>query len=269
MPIAGRRVVIALAAMGTAAAVLTGCDSAPAGPVGANPRQVTVVGSGEVKGVPDTLTADVSVEAGAADVTTAMNQANDRQNSVLNALNASGIDAKDIGTTQVSLQPQYTDNSVITGYRASNSIQIKIRKLDTASQVLANVVSAGGDATRINSVSYSVEDDSKLVTDARARAFNDAKQRAAAVCRTVRAVAGQGHLDLGGARWLHTAAPADADAARRDGQFRSAVARAADGGLLGDGGLGARLIRRCLGLGKALEVLRRVLPGLDKHHPVA
>jgi uncharacterized protein len=178
MTIAGRRVVVALAAMGTAAAVLTGCDSAPAGPVGANPRQVTVVGAGEVQGVPDTLTADVSVEAAATDVTTAMNQANDRQTSVLNALNASGIDVKDISTTQVSLQPQYSDNSVITGYRASNSIEIKIRKLDTASQVLANVISAGGDATRINSVSYSIEDDSKLVTDARARAFNDAKQRA-------------------------------------------------------------------------------------------
>jgi uncharacterized protein YggE len=178
MPIAGRRVVVALALLGTAAAVLTGCDSKPAVPVGANPRQVTVVGAGQVQGVPDTLTADVSVEAAAADVTTAMNQANDRQNSVLNALNASGIDGKDISTTQVSLQPQYGDNSVITGYRASNAIQIKIRKLDTASQVLANVVSAGGDATRINSVSYSIEDDSKLVTDARARAFNDAKQRA-------------------------------------------------------------------------------------------
>lgn len=179
MPIAGRRVVVALAALGTTAAVLTGCDSAPASPVGATPRQVTVVGDGEVKGVPDTLTADVSVEAAATDVTTAMNQANDRQNSVLNALNASGIDPKDIATTQVSLQPQYSDTtSVITGYRASNSLQIKIRKLDTASQVLANVISAGGDATRINSVSYSIEDDSKLVTDARARAFNDAKQRA-------------------------------------------------------------------------------------------
>ncbi|WP_099251331.1 SIMPL domain-containing protein [Mycobacterium sp. shizuoka-1] len=178
MPIPGRRVVVALASMGAAAAVLTGCDSAPAGPVGANPRQVTVIGDGEVQGVPDTLTADVAVEAAAADVTAAMNQANDRQNSVLNALNASGIDAKDISTTGVSLQPQYGDNSLITGYRASNSIQIKIRKLDTASQVLANVVSAGGDATRINSVSYSIEDDSKLVTDARARAFNDAKQRA-------------------------------------------------------------------------------------------
>jgi uncharacterized protein len=107
-----------------------------------------------------------------------MNQTNDRQKAVLGALNASGIDPKDISTTQVSLQPQYSDNSVIAGYRASNSVQVKIRKLDSASQVLASIVSAGGDATRLNSVSFSIEDDSKLVSDARARAFNDAKDRA-------------------------------------------------------------------------------------------
>jgi uncharacterized protein YggE len=160
-----------------AIAVLSGCDSA-GGPVGANPRQVTVVGSGEVKGVPDTLTADVSIESVAPDVTTAMNQTNDRQKAVLAALSSGGIDAKDISTTQVSLQPQYGENSTITGYRASNSIQVKIRKLDSASQVLAKIVSAGGDATRLDSVSYSIEDDSKLVSDARARAFNDAKDRA-------------------------------------------------------------------------------------------
>lgn len=137
-----------------------------------------MVGSGEVKGVPDTLTADVSVEAAAPDVTTAMNQTNDRQKAVLNALTGAGIDAKDISTTQVSLQPQYGEGSTITGYRASNSIQVRIRNLGTASQVLAGVVGAGGDATRINSVSYSIDDDSKLVSDARARAFNDAKARA-------------------------------------------------------------------------------------------
>ena len=67
---------------------------------------------------------------------------------------------------------------MIAGYRASNSIQVKIRKLDKASQALAAIVGAGGDATRINSVSYSIEDDSKLVRDARARAFDDAKDRA-------------------------------------------------------------------------------------------
>lgn len=172
-----RRLVVALAAVGVTVATVAGCDS-NSGPVGQNPRQVTVVGSGEVQGVPDTLTVDVAIEFLAPDVTTAMNQTNDRQQAVINALTSGGIDSKDISTTQVSLQPQYTDNSVISGYRASNSIQVTIRKLDKASPALAAIVGAGGDATRINSVSYSIEDDSKLVRDARARAFNDAKDRA-------------------------------------------------------------------------------------------
>ena len=37
----------------------------------------------------------------------------------------------------------------------------------------------GGDAARINSIAYSIEDDSQLVRDARERAFEDAKDRAA------------------------------------------------------------------------------------------
>ena len=95
-----------------------------------------------------------------------MNQTNDRQQAVINAPHRWRDRCQDISTTQVSLQPQYADNSVIAGYRASNSIQVKIRKLDKASQALAAIVGAGGDATRINSVSYSIEDDSKLVRDA-------------------------------------------------------------------------------------------------------
>ncbi|HWF67957.1 MAG TPA: hypothetical protein VG187_00040, partial [Mycobacterium sp.] len=64
-------------ALGLAVGVLSGCDS-HAGRVGDNPRQVTVVGSGQVQGVPDTLTADVGIEFTAPDVTAAMNQTNDR-----------------------------------------------------------------------------------------------------------------------------------------------------------------------------------------------
>lgn len=172
-----RKRFIACAATGlAAAAVLSGCDSAP--PVHANARQVTVVGSGQVQGVPDTLTADVAIDVVAPEVTAAMSQTNERQQAVISALTSGGIDAADISTTGVSLQPQYGDNSSITGYRASNAIEVKIRKLDAASGALTAIVNAGGNTTRINSVSYSIEDDSKLLGDARARAFNDARSRA-------------------------------------------------------------------------------------------
>jgi uncharacterized protein YggE len=144
---------------------------------------VTVFGSGKVQGVPDTLTADVAIEFTAPDVTSAMNQTNDRQQAVINALVSAGLDRKDIRTNQVSLEPQYNNPgpsgiAIITGYRASNGIEVKIHPTDAASKLLALIVDTGGDATRISSVSYSIADDSQLVKDARARAFQDAKNRA-------------------------------------------------------------------------------------------
>ena len=170
------RSVLACAAAALAVTALSGCDAAPAADTGT--RQVTVVGSGEVQGTPDTLTADIGVEVVAPDVNAAMNQAGERQTAVIDALSARGIDAEDISTAAVSVQPQYGENSLIAGYRAGNSIKVVLRELDAAATTLATAVAAGGNAARINSVSFSIQDDSALLTDARARAFDDARNRA-------------------------------------------------------------------------------------------
>ncbi len=169
--------VAALTAVGLAA-----CDARPGAAPESDPgsRQVTVVGSGEVQGTPDTLTADITMEAVAPDVNGAMNQSGERQQAVIDALAGAGVDSSDITTTDVSVQPQLggPDNVAIVGYRARNTIEVKLRDLDSASQTLALIVTTGGDATRINSVNYSIEDDSQMVRDARARAFDDARDRA-------------------------------------------------------------------------------------------
>lgn len=175
-PLQSRRLTACATAI-LAAVVLSGCDSAP--PVQTNPRQVTVVGHGEVQGVPDTVTADVGIEVVAPDVTAAMNQANESQRKVIDALNRRGLESKDIRTASVNVSPQYGENSVIDGYRASNTIAVTIRDLDAAPGALSTVVEVGGNAARINSVTFSIEDDSQFIRDARAKAFEDAKSRAA------------------------------------------------------------------------------------------
>ena len=88
-------------------AALAACDSKSARRrrPGGTPRQVTVVGTGKVDGTPDTLTANAAISFVASDVTTAMNQTNDRQQAVIDALVNAGVDRKDISTTNVSLQP--------------------------------------------------------------------------------------------------------------------------------------------------------------------
>jgi uncharacterized protein YggE len=171
---------LVLAAAGLTVAGLAACD-AKSGPVPAaegSVRQVTVVGEGKVQGTPDTVTVNAAVESIAPDASSALNQTNQRMSAVTDAVASQGIDRKDISTTGITLQPQYGDNSVITAYQASNSIEVKIRKLDAASPTILAIQDAGGNATRINSVNLSIEDDSQLVKDARAGAFNDAKNRA-------------------------------------------------------------------------------------------
>ena len=200
MPIPDRaRLLIRIAlALGLTVGVSAGCDS-HAGRVGDNPREVTVVGSGQVQGVPDTLTADVGIEFTAPDVTTAMNQTNDRQQAVINALTGAGVDRKDISTTEVSLQPEHdSSGDTITGYRAGNSIRVKIHPADSASHVLAVIVGTGGDATRINSVSYSIADDSTAGKGRACARFSGRQEPGRAVRAAVRPQAGQGHLDFGG-----------------------------------------------------------------------
>ena len=172
---------LVLAAAGLTVA-LSGCDatSSPIASATDNVRQVTVVGHGEVEGTPDTLTIDAGMEVTAPDAAGALNQTSQKQKAVIDALANSGIDRKDINTSQVSVQPQYAggDGTTISGYRATNTIDIKVRRLDSAPQVFGLIASNGGDATRINNVTLAIEDDSQLVREARSRAFNDAKSRA-------------------------------------------------------------------------------------------
>ncbi len=185
MPTAGNpRILLRLCLVllaGLFVTTVSACDSSSSPPpAGNNPREVTVVGEGHVEGTPDTLNANVGISFTAPDVTGAMNQTNERQQAVIDALVDAGVDSKDIATTNVSLQPQFGPDgtATIVGYQASNTIDVTIRDVGLASRVLALIVSTGGDATRINSVEFSISDDSQLVKDARARAFNDAKARA-------------------------------------------------------------------------------------------
>jgi uncharacterized protein YggE len=174
---------LVLASAAFAVVTVAGCDSKSAPtlvPGTAAPRQVTVIGEGKVDGTPDTLRISLSIAATAPDAIGASNQTSSRANAVTDALVGQGIDRKDIRTTTVTLQPQYggSDNTTVVGYQSSISIDAMVRKIETGPQVLGVVTTTGGDTTRINSVAYSIEDDSQLVKDARSRAFADAKNRA-------------------------------------------------------------------------------------------
>lgn len=171
-----------LAVIAMVGLVATGCGSSESSD-DADTRVVTVTGSGEVRGAPDTLRADIGVQASGPDVSSAIDRTNASATKVIDALKAQGVDAKDIQTQEMSISPQHTNpmpgqTSTIGGYEATNTVRVIVRDLPKASQVLDAAIKAGGNDTRLGGISFAIEDDSKLVEDARARAFADAKARA-------------------------------------------------------------------------------------------
>jgi hypothetical protein len=107
---------------------------------------------------------------------------------VLAALEVAGIDAKDIQTTNYSvhlerppeLMPRAeTSEPAPMQYRVSNMVNVIIRDLDSAADVLDAVIGAG--ANNIWGMNFSVEDPSAAQAEARAAAIADAKARAEAL----------------------------------------------------------------------------------------
>src|SRR3954447_25052349 len=71
-------------------------------------RTVTVQGFGHVSVVPDQLGFDLSVEVTRDDLNTALDDGNAAMQQVVDTLKAAGVPDKDVQTTDLSMDPQYT-----------------------------------------------------------------------------------------------------------------------------------------------------------------
>lgn len=143
-------------------------------------RGVTVEAVGTVEGTPDVLTALVGVEVEAADVDTAYTEGNQAAAAVRDALLDAGVDSDDVQTAHLSLgarQPRGPDDTA-DGYAARTRLRVQLRDLDAAGAVLDDAVSAAGDHATLQSLGFSLDDDSELVVAAREAAFAEAQAKA-------------------------------------------------------------------------------------------
>ena len=144
------------------------------------PPAISVSGEAQISVPPDIAFVDAG---GATDAKTAReaSEANNiAMSKVLNALRGTNIDAKDIQTSRLSLQPQYAPNrsgpSAIVGYRASNRVTVRIHDVSKVAGVIDTLVAAG--ANDIGNVSFEVLQASKLLDDVREKAVADAQRKA-------------------------------------------------------------------------------------------
>jgi uncharacterized protein YggE len=165
----------------------SGCSAGPTtiGTVDINSQQtgIWVNGEGKVTVTPDIATLSLGIEAQAATVAEAQAQAAVAMAAVRTALTENGVADKDIQTQyfniyQVTRWDDNKNEEIVIGYRVTNMVTAKIRDVEQAGPVIDAVAAAGGDYTRINNISFSVDDPTPYYADARQKAMADAKAKA-------------------------------------------------------------------------------------------
>ena len=144
---------------------------------------IWVSGQGKVTAVPDIATLRLGVEAQEASVAEAQAQAIEAMDKVMTALTDNGVAEKDIQTQyysirQVTKWDRVKEEETVIGYRVTNTVAAKIRDIDKAGAIIDAVAEAGGDLTRIDSISFSIDDPSDYYEEAREEAMADAKAKA-------------------------------------------------------------------------------------------
>jgi uncharacterized protein YggE len=169
--------------------VLAACGSAtttplaqPAGTEGETMiNTISVSGTGEVTGTPDTLIVDLGVAVLRSGVDQATTDAAALATAVIDAVKAMGVEERDIQTTNYAIWPEYdygNNTQTLRGYRVTNTISIKIRDLDKAGATIDAATAAGGDDAVVNGIRFDMEENGALITAAREAAWNDAKGKA-------------------------------------------------------------------------------------------
>ena len=143
---------------------------------------IAVSGQGSVSVRPDIALLNLGVEVNAPTVAEARGQAADAMQAVQDAITGLGVSVEDIQTQYFNIYPQYSyperEAPQITGFVVSNQAQVKVRSLDSVSDVLDAAIEAGGDNVRVNGVTFTVEDPDEFLADARAEAVQNARAHA-------------------------------------------------------------------------------------------
>ena len=143
-------------------------------------RTLNVNGLGQVNLTPDIAYIYIGVHTEGATATEAVDANKTQTSSLISAIKQSGVDEKDIRTTNFSIWPsqQYAPDGTVSGtvYMVDNTVNITVRDLNGLGDLLDSAISAG--ANTINSIQFDVADKSEALKEARTKAVADAKMQA-------------------------------------------------------------------------------------------
>ncbi|WP_265517133.1 SIMPL domain-containing protein [Nitratireductor luteus] len=168
---------IALAASMVAVPQAFGQDQA------SQPR-IVVTGEGEARLSPDMALVTLAVTREAETARAAMDNNNSAIAAVIAALKEEGIEARDLQTSGLSIQPQYVypnerndeEKPRIVGYQVTNQLTVRIRDMDKVGAILDRSVSLG--VNQGGHITFTNDDPTEALSEARKLAVEDAMAKA-------------------------------------------------------------------------------------------
>ncbi len=148
------------------------------------PATISVTGEGRVEATPDVATISLGLTSTADTAAAAMAENAAGVQAVLANLAAAGIAPRDVQTSGLSLNPNWTGygssgEQRITGYTAQNMVTVRVRALDSLGGVLDAAVKDG--ANTLNGLGFGLAEPGPALDEARKRAVADAARKAAMI----------------------------------------------------------------------------------------
>ena len=149
--------------------------------------RLDVSATGEVSRVPDVAIISAGVQTRSSTATGAIGENAARMERVRAALKAAGIAERDIQTSNISLNPEYRyqDNQppALTGYTASNQVNVRFRDIRNSGRILDALVAQG--ANQINGPTLTIDKPETALDEARAKAITVGRARAELYARAL------------------------------------------------------------------------------------
>jgi uncharacterized protein YggE len=143
-------------------------------------RTITVTGEGSVVVKPDVAKISVSVVSEGKVINKVIDDNTDKMNAITKKLKELGMSSDDITTSGYYLYPQYNyperEAPTISGYRLEQTLALTIRNLELVDDVIDTATNLG--ANNIYGLTFTLDDDTAVMNEAREKAFDAAKEKA-------------------------------------------------------------------------------------------
>jgi uncharacterized protein YggE len=146
------------------------------------PRLITVTGQAEVNVAPDEVVFDLTVQTINKDLRTAKSQTDDRLRKVIELTRKYKVQAKDVQTDYIKLEPRYRGNDesrLFIGYSVRKDLVFTLRDVTQAEELLSELIESG--VSRLNGIRFQTSELRKYRDQARAMAIKAAQEKAIAL----------------------------------------------------------------------------------------